>query len=224
MAARWGAGLAGHHACMHGCMHAAVTARHAMAAAARRLQPTQSLVPAGQIAQPSSVAKEPLGHTHALSTKAAPPGHAQDPSRCHAGAQSAPQSPVGGSPLGGDVCLKRSSTSGRTWGPLQVVGPGGRSPSGLWDPVTKTVSLAYSHYTTFAMHLSHSRRRRSDMDPTKVDRRSCRRNQPLCLSARHGHTARRRPSRRAQAVVALGAGGQRQGDGRHEPAARDLDG
>lgn len=61
-----------------------------------------------------------------------------------------------GSPLGGDVCMKRSTNFGRSWGELLVVGPGGRSPSGLWDPLEKTITLAYSQYHSLDMYLRTS--------------------------------------------------------------------
>jgi hypothetical protein len=61
-----------------------------------------------------------------------------------------------GSPLGGDVCMKRSTNGGASWGELLMVGPGGRSPSGLWDPLTKTITLAYSKYGSLDMYLRQS--------------------------------------------------------------------
>eukprot|EP01052_Picozoa_sp_SAG31_P040946 SAG31_NODE_6069_length_2184_cov_3.764988_1_plen_411_part_00 len=69
-----------------------------------------------------------------------------------------PLSQIGaaGSPRGGDICMKRSSDSGATWSGLRMIGANGRSPSGLFDPVTETITLAYSNYTSFNMALTHS--------------------------------------------------------------------
>eukprot|EP01050_Picozoa_sp_SAG11_P024243 SAG11_NODE_5104_length_1664_cov_1.167412_1_plen_292_part_10 len=61
-----------------------------------------------------------------------------------------------GSPFGGDVCMKRSTDGGANWGELLVAGPGGRSPSGLWDPLSRTITLAYTKYYSLNMYLRQS--------------------------------------------------------------------
>ena len=58
---------------------------------------------------------------------------------------------VGGpGPRGSDVCMRRSTDHGATWGPVKVVAPGGRSPAAAWDQIGRRIVLQFTNSSNWA--------------------------------------------------------------------------